>query len=585
MVPESSQQSSDRLSMLYRLSQTFNSSLDFDEVLNLVMDEVIVATQAERGFVMLKTEEGTLDIRVARGIDRNTVEGSDFQISRGVVERVAESGNPVLTSDAQMDDRFSARNSVMLLGLRSILCVPLKLKDRVLGVIYVDNRIQAGIFNEADLDLMNAIGANAAIAIENARLFHEAQRRFDSLRFLHEISIDLTSTLEIDDVLLASLKRISELLGAQEASILTAEDDQLIFQITTGGNANALKPFRIPIRGSAAGWVLQNNQGVIINDVYQDERFDISIDEKTGFETRNIIAAPLIIKERAIGVIEVVNKSGGFTQADLELLDTIGSSAAIAIENARLYQVAVEKGRMERELQMARRVQYSLLPDKLPEIAGWEFAVLWQPAREVAGDYYDFIRDDLNLGMVVADVTDKGMPAALFMAFTRSIIRASMNKTQHPQVGIKQANRLICLESTRGLFVTLFYAQLDSTKNILTYVNAGHNPPLFYRAHNDILSELTKTGMALGIDEDTQYEQRTVNLDKGDFILLYTDGITEAFDASNHQFGNGRLRSVVYQNRYASADQLLSAIGEAVESFIASTPPTDDITIMIAKKL
>jgi sigma-B regulation protein RsbU (phosphoserine phosphatase) len=418
-LPEVPQQSNDRLSMLYRLSQTFNSSLDLEEVLNLVMDEVIAATHAERGFVMLKDDEGKLDFKVARGIDRNAIEGSDFQISRSVVERVAESGESVITNDAQLDDRFSGRKSVMLLGLRSILCAPLTLKDRILGVIYVDNRIQAGIFNLDDLDLMNAIGANAAIAIENARL----------------------------------------------------------------------------------------------------------------------------------------------------------------------YQVAIEKGRMERELQMARRVQDSLLPEKVPEIAGWEFAALWEPAREVAGDYYDFIVDDDKLGLVIADVTDKGMAAALFMAFTRSIIRASMISTKSPQAGIKQANRLICQESTRGFFVTLFYAQLDFFENKLTYVNAGHNPPLFYRAQIDKIFELTRTGMALGIDEDAQYEQQTVNLDSGDFIFLYTDGITEAFDASNHQFGSDRLKSIVYDYRYSSANQLMSSLGQMVESFTASNAPTDDVTIMVTRKL
>lgn len=582
----SQQPSSDRLALLYRLSQTFNSSLDLDEVLNRLLDEVIVATNAERGLVMLKKDDGgDLDFKVARGIDRITIEGSDFNISRGVVERVAESGDPVLTNDAQLDERFSQRSSVMLLGLRSILCVPLKLKDKIIGVIYVDNRIQAGIFNDADLELMNAIAANASIAIENARLFQETQRRFESLRFLHEISVDLTATLEIDEVLLVSLQRISQLMNAEVASILTIDSNELVFKMTTGGNFDEVTPFRIPIQGSAAGWVLENNQGVIINDVSNDERFDKSLDEITGFNTKNFIASPLIINERAIGVIEAVNKIGGFTQADLELLDTIGSSAAIAIENTRLYQVAVEKGRMERELHMARKVQSSLLPAKIPEVDGWEFAALWQPAREVAGDYYDFIDDDNQLGLVIADVTDKGMPAALFMAFTRSIIRASMDRTQTPKDGIRQANRLICLESTGGLFVTFFYALLDPSSDTITYVNAGHNPPLFYQAENKNISQLTGTGIPLGIDENTNYSQHTIHFFPGDFILLYTDGITEAFDQSNHQFGIESLEKVVYKNHRASADQLLCEIADAVEFFADTASPSDDITVVIAKKI
>ncbi|MGH2522866.1 MAG: PP2C family protein-serine/threonine phosphatase, partial [Anaerolineales bacterium] len=305
--------STDRLALLYRVSQTFNSSLDLAEVLNRVMDEVIAATRAERGFLMLRDAEGRLAFRAARGLNQQTLEAPEFQISRGLVERVAHEGQPVLTSDAQSDARFSLRQSVMSLGLRSILCVPLKVKDAILGVVYVDNRLQAGLFTEADLDLLNAIAA----------------------------------------------------------------------------------------------------------------------------------------------------------------------SAAIAIENARLYQLAVEKGRLERELQLAREVQASLLPRAIPNIPGWEFAARWQPAREVAGDYYDFISGDpASLGLVIADVTDKGMPAALFMALTRSIVRASALQAITPAEGITQANRLICADATNSMFVTLLYACLRPATGELAYVNAGHNPPL-----------------------------------------------------------------------------------------------------------
>ena len=250
-----------RLALLVRLAQAFNSSLDLDQVLGRVMDEVIAAVHAERGFVMLHEAGGQLVFRVARGIDQRTIEDPSFQISRGVLAQVAAEGRPVLTSDAQHDDRFSMRQSIVSLGLRSILCVPLVVRDQVTGVIYVDNRLHAGIF----------------------------------------------------------------------------------------------------------------------------------------------------------------------TPADLELLTAIASSAAIAIENARLYQAAVETGRLERELQMARELQAGLIPHETPHAPGWEFVARWQPARQVAGDFYDFIpAAGDHIGIVVADVADKGMAAAIFMALTRSTVRASL---------------------------------------------------------------------------------------------------------------------------------------------------------------
>lgn len=303
-----------RSAMLYRLSQTFNQSLDLDELLNRVLNEIIIATQTESGYVMLKNDNNVnLEFKLAHGIDTTTIEGSDLQFFHEVVERVMESGEHILSNDAQFDERFGQRRSVMLLGLFSILCVPLQQIDKILVVIYVDNCTQAVLFIDADLDLMSAMAANAAIAIENARLYH----------------------------------------------------------------------------------------------------------------------------------------------------------------------LAVEKG-MEHELQMPRRVQYSLLPAKLADLDGWEFASFWQPARVAAGDYYDFIDD--QLGLAIADITDKGMPAALFMVITRSIIHAYMDRAQTPKDGIKQANRLTCLESTLGLFVNYFFTLLDPSTCYLTYVNAGHNPSLFHKA-------------------------------------------------------------------------------------------------------
>lgn len=417
-----------RFALLYRLSQTFNSSLDLDEVLNRVMDEVIEATRAERGFVMLHESDGKLAFRVARGMDQETIDDPQFQISRSVVDRVAHERKPIHTSDAQSDDRFSMRQSVRFLGLRSILCVPLQIKDKLLGVVYVDNRLKVGIF----------------------------------------------------------------------------------------------------------------------------------------------------------------------TQADLELLTAIASSAAVAIENARLYQVAVEKGRLERELQMAHEVQASLLPHETPQIPGWEFVARWQPAREVAGDYYDFIpvsdgvSDGVNgggqLGLVIADVTDKGMPAALFMAVTRSIVRASVGRAPSPADGITHANRLICADSTRGMFVTLFYALLDPASGECTYVNAGHNPPLLCSAGQDELTPLALTGMPLGIMADTSFEQRTLRLDPGDFVVFYTDGVTDATNAHLQDFGMERLRRVILEHRNAPAVEVMDALGRAIHGFIGSAAPFDDIAILIVRR-
>lgn len=423
----SSPASNDRLSLLYRLSQTFNSTLDLDEVLECVMDEVIAATRAERGFVMLIEGDGELVFRTARGMDQDTIGEPGFQISRGIVNQVAQEGEPMLTSDAQSDSQLSLRASVIHLGLRSVLCVPLQVKGNTIGVIYVDNRLQAGIFSPDDLELLNAIA----------------------------------------------------------------------------------------------------------------------------------------------------------------------STAAIAIENARLYQVAVEKGRMERELQMAYRIQAGLLPRSMPELPGWEFAARWKPAREVAGDFYDFIPlEGGRLGLVIADVTDKGMPAALFMAFTRSIIRASLDRAVQPVEAIRQANRLICRESSYGFFVTLFYAQFEPDSAEVTYVSAGHNPQLRYldtsarsleRASAPVF-QLGYTGMPLGIFEEAPYEQRRITCAPGDCLLLYTDGVTDAVNDLGDHYSLQRLERFGQDNYQTDPKEFIQNLESELLDFVRDTPQFDDITIVIAKR-
>jgi len=418
------QPSADRLALLYHLAQTFNSTLDLDQVLNRVIDEVIVATHAERGFVMLHEADESLSFRAARGIDQQTIDDPTFQVSRSVVEKVAHEGKAILTYDAQTDSRFNMRQSVVMLGLRSVLCVPLVIKNHTIGVIYVDNRLQAGIFSPSDLELLNAIASNAAIAIENARL----------------------------------------------------------------------------------------------------------------------------------------------------------------------YQLAVEKGRLERELQMARQVQVSLLPKETPRIPGWEFASCWLPARQVSGDFYDFMNiSGEQPGLVIADVSDKGMPAALFMGLTRAILRASMDQVNSPVEGIIRANRLICADSPNSMFVTMFYAQVNPQVGEVTYVNAGHNPPLLYHCCGDSqdgqVHWLSKTGMAVGVLTDTLYTQQIVRFEPGDFMLLYTDGVVDAESPQGEPFGTSRLQSVVIENRNETAAEMIQALEDSLAVHVGDHEPFDDVTILAIKRL
>lgn len=410
--------SSSRLELLYRISQTINSSLDLDVVMESLMDEVILATHAERGFLMLYDEKDQLSFCTARGMDQQVIEESEFKISRGIVERVAKEDTPLLTSNAQLDQRFDTRASVKLYGLRSVLCVPIIQKEATLGVIYVDNRFQNGIFMQGDLDL----------------------------------------------------------------------------------------------------------------------------------------------------------------------LTSIASSAGIAIDNARLYRIAVEKGRMERELQMAREVQVSLIPSTTPTIPGWDLAACWKPAHEVSGDFYDFIPISAGkFGIVIADVSDKGMPAALFMTLSRSVIRSVVGQNARLDEEISKANHLIWRDSQEGMFISLFYAMLQSHSGEVTYVNAGHNPPLLLRYAGKDIEQLSRTGMAAGVEGDSHYSQASVSLAEGDYLVMFTDGVTDA-QIGDEPFGEERLKATIRKHAGKSAHGMIEALEKEVCIFSDNGVPVDDVTLLVARK-
>jgi len=409
----------ERLSFLYRISQTLNSSLDLDEVLNTVLDEVIAATRAERAFLVLAGEDGTQTFRAARGVEQTSIDDPRSQVSRGVIDRVLQEGQPLLTSNAQSDDWLSERKSVMILGLRSVLCVPLRNKGITRGIIYVDNRVQSGIFTSDDLDLLNSIGA----------------------------------------------------------------------------------------------------------------------------------------------------------------------SAAVAIENARLYQLAIDKGRLERELQLAHEVQVNLLPVELPHYAGWDFAARWEPAFEVAGDFYDLQTNEKNnICAIIADVSDKGMAAALYMALARTILRATVLNTDRLANAIQMANQLICQDSRSGMFVTVFYGQLNPATGSFSYVNAGHNPPIHFHADTGRMTRLVRTGMALGVDEGAHFTQKTIQLEPDDFILLYTDGVTEAFNLEEMAFGENRLEEILTEHVHPDATELVEHIVGQVKHFSGQDHPSDDLTLVVLSR-
>jgi phosphoserine phosphatase RsbU/P len=309
---------------------------------------------------------------------------------------------------------------------------------------------------------------------------------------------------------------------------------------------------------------------------------------------------PLLANGRSIGVLVIhTRQSRHFSQNDLRFLQLMANQAAIAIERARLHREEIRRERLEKEMAVGRQIQLSLLPKSNPVVNGWQFAAIYQAANQVGGDFYDFFElpgEDNHceglesgrlrrLGLVIADVADKGVPAALFMAMSRTMIRMTAVSGRTPGAALLRANQLILNDSQADLFLSAFYGALDAGSGHLLYANAGHNSPLWYRAAAAEFEKLAPTGMVLGVLDEFVLEEREITIEPGDFVIFYTDGVTEAMTAAYQEFGEERLRHTALAHAGAGAEAILWSIVDAVNAFTAGTAQWDDFTLFVIKRL
>ena len=299
-----------------------------------------------------------------------------------------------------------------------------------------------------------------------------------------------------------------------------------------------------------------------------------------------LFTVPLSVKADVFGVLLFQDTSGGrrFRTRRLEIINGIAQQAALAIQNDRLQKEMVVRERLETEVQLARQIQQIFIPESLPQPSGWELAARWKTARQVGGDFYDVMElPNQKLGLFIADVADKGMPAALFMALTRTLMRAAVIETPSPAEALQRVNALLIPDTKQGMFVTAVYAVLDQNNGELIYANAGHNPPLWVKANGEI-ERLTRTGVALGATEARTISESSIRLGSGESVLFYTDGLTEEFSSDGELFGEARLIDAVRANSSSSADAMLDSVEASLNAFVGSNPLSDDLTMLVVRR-
>lgn len=445
------------------------------------------------------------------------------------------------------------------------------------GVLEARAKGQLGEKTRGWLDLFRRY---AEVALESS----ERRHAVIELSTIVEATKRLNSTLDLAELLNIILQLTTRHTGAERGTVFLVDHERNEIWSLVGLGLDQHE-IRLPVNRGIAGWVAQHGESVNLPDAYADPRFESEIDLRLGFRTRSILCLPIRNKDgETIGVLQLLNKrSGAFTPADEAMLRAISDHVALALENAQLHRELLHKQRMERDLALARSIQLGLLPESPPQLEGFDIAVSHRPSLEVGGDYYDFIRlaPDTTL-TVVADVEGKGVGSAMVMANLQATLHALLAHLHSLERLVESLNDMILTDTRGQKYMTMFVGLLDQPHRTLHYVNAGHVPPAVVRANGGI-EYLREGGMVVGLFPSVHFDRGHVRLEPGDIVVACTDGITEANNPQEEEFGQERLVDLVARERALPASEIVQTVLTEVDRFSRGGTHEDDRVILILK--
>jgi serine phosphatase RsbU (regulator of sigma subunit) len=477
------------------------------------------------------------------------------------------------------------------------LAAPLRVGDQPYGVVTLSHSTPGRYGHEAQA-MATTFASYAAVAIENARLYDTAQEQAYASAALLQVAQAVVSLNDLDEILGTIIRIMPILVGVERAALYQWDNEKDVFHPSQqyGLSEEEEKIFwnRSFVEGEFAFLDACRDATGLMACPLDEQRglpawlaLDPNQDANLGNPAAFLFAVPIAVKDALYGVMLIEEAPGGlrFRARRLEIITGIAQQAALAIQNDLLQKEMVVRERLETEVQLARQIQQTFIPETLPQFLEWELAARWKTARQVGGDFYDvFDLPNKRLGLFIADVADKGVPAALFMALTRTLVRAAVTELESPAEAMKRVNDLLIPDTKQGMFVTAVYAVLDMENNELTYVNAGHNPPLWIKCSGEV-ERLKRTGVALGAAEEVTFNQRVIPLEKEDNILLYTDGLTESFNNDGEFFGEERLMEAIQANLCSSASDLLDVVEKSLLNFVQDMPAADDLTMLVLRRV
>jgi sigma-B regulation protein RsbU (phosphoserine phosphatase) len=541
--------------------------------------------EAEAGSLLLIDEKTRkLKLHLSPGEKSQEKRNLEIKLGEGIAGWVAQHGEPVISNQVREDPRFCPGLEEQIgFEIRSLICVPLLRKGRLIGVVSALNKTDGKKFDQEDLALFSSLADQIAIALDNSDLFSKLKKKTLETETLLEVEKSLSSTLNLNELLEIILDSLQKVVKYDAAGIfLVDKNKQEIEHIKARGFDPALEPdLKLKIGEGLAGWAAKTRQGLIVPNVQQDSRY-----VEARVETKSEMVVPILAENQMIGVFNLESDvADAYDQDDLELLEAFASLAAVSLERARQHEEILEKRKLEEELSIAKRIQQSFLPRRKPQLPGFDISGINIPSETVGGDYYDFIPIiDKQIGMVVGDVSGKGIPAALIMASFRAGLIAEIRNNYAIRSIMYKVNNLLFESTEPDIYVTAVYGVLDTKNSIFTFSNAGHNAPIWRRVDGE-MEYLTEGGIALGMFENSKYEERPLGLKPGEIIVFYTDGVTEAKNESEEEFGTRRLKRVISESHQLGARQIRENIRSAVEDFTGLLRQEDDLTMIVVKVL
>ena len=572
------------LAILAELGREVSSVLDLDALLEKIPQLISRLTSFTVFSVYLLNERREeLSIAYALGYPDEIAKHFTLKLGQGVVGSAIAEQRTIVVDDVDADPRYLA----VVPGAKSQLAVPLRHKGKVIGALnLLSDRI--GAFHERDEWILRQFGAHVAQAIVTARLFESEREYAETLETLAEVGREMSAILDLDEL----LTRVAHLLKRVIAyrifgiALLNEETSALEMKVAIkyGDDPRAMAP--VKLGEGLVGYAAQHKEVVNVPDVLKDPRYINAVEG-----VRSELVVPLLLKDRCIGVFDLESPEvGAFTKKHVELLTLLASQAAVAIENARLYEsIRASEARFEKELRFAQRVQMALLPQELPKrLRGVDVAWHFDPARELGGDLCDFLSPEPNtLVVAVGDVSGKGVPAALYSAAIGEMIRGRTfrrrleKERSTPATVLTAMNRILHERNLEEYYCTLCYAMFEFKKQIVTFANSGLPYPVQCREGK--ASQIDMPGVPLGSFGGITYDEVSADLKPGDVFVFCSDGISEAFNDANEEFGAARLLRVVEQNCDRSAKDIVNELFMAVQMFCGDAPQSDDRTVVVVK--